>query len=1387
MSSASLFSLRSKFVLFSLLFTATTCFSASEVWDAPAFSASPQALQQAAAVIQAEKEAEATVLLHEERYTYDRDGRLLQIIHTIYRIENEEGVNGWAETNAQWEPWHEFKPEVRARVITPDGTVHQLDPKTLNDLPVHEDTPDTYTDVRAFGGPLPAIAIGAIVEEEIVVREKEPSFRAGTVQRLLLDRTVPLHKSRVIISHPDALLLHYKLVQMPGAHVSKNEQDGIETIEIEDGPYDARSERLIDLPSDVPIGPEVEFSTGSSWQAVAQEYGRLSNEKVRTSDVQAMTAKIGRSGSRQELIRRIVAGLHRTVRYTGVEFGESSLVPQFPAETLKRKYGDCKDKATLLVTLLRSVNITANLALLSTGPGQDINTELPGMGMFDHAIVYLPATGTEPEMWIDATAQYSRVGDLPEMDYGRWALVIDENTTSLRRIPELTAEQNFHREIRQFTLADFGQAVIRETDEQRGPREAKYRSFYNGDAKQVREASEKYVKNAYLADSLIALEHGDLTDLEKPFSVTYVTKGKRGNTDFENALVAIRLEDLMDNFPDYFTTAAEPQKGGEKDDNAPKRKPRSADWQITPFINEWDYKIIAPPGYRVRALPAAKDDQVGSAHLTQKYSSNPEGTIVEAVLRFESGKPRLTVKEAEVLRDAVVKARAADAIFITFDNIGHTLMAAGKVKEGLTVYRQLAAQRPKDALPRIQLAQALLSAGLAEKARAVAVEATVLDPNSAQAFKALGWILQHDVLGRRFKKGFDYAGAVNAYRKAKALDLKDVDIRADLAILLEYDANGERYAGSAHLKEAINEFKELKKLDEEVGRKYDDYVIYDLWYSRDFPALKDTLKKLAASEVRRGFMVALTAVEEGSEAALNKSLEVTTSESERKKVLTNAGWMLLYLRKYSESADLMIAGARGGSTETQMTAFATSLKKARPREAIKIDENDPRNLLQRCFAAIFSTPQDFKQIRGMLSERALRGESNSERQGFVTSMYLLRKEVEKSGVPFETIGDIALSNMRYTVEGSDAEGYRVTVESPGAQGQDAFIVRENGSLKLLAFSSAGTSPEELGWQALDLLEKNDLPAARKWLDWAREKIHMSGNDDPLAVQPFPYFWTKGQEGDGEAIRTAALVLLPSKALGEAEFKGLLAARDRATTDQARSRLDLVVASAYAQQERWEELLPVADRLLKAFPDSLVAFHFVTRAYANMLRLSDWEQLVQERLAKHPDELDYVRSAADLARYRGDFGKSRQLIKPLIDRSRATQDDLNQYAWDALFMAEEVGPDSIEAAERGNQLTKNSNFAVMHTLACLYAHTGKAAEARELVLKAMEQSMDEPDSAIWVAYGQIAEEYGERDSALTMYARVGKQPPEAPTSNYALAQRRLMFLKTNPVTSASSSQ
>ena len=63
------------------------------------------------------------------------------------------------------------------------------------------------------------------------------------------------------------------------------------------------------------------------------------------------------------------------------------------------------------------------------------------------------------------------------------------------------------------------------------------------------------------------------------------------------------------------------------------------------------------------------------------------------------------------------------------------------------------------------------------------------------------------------------------------------------------------------------------------------------------------------------------------------------------------------------------------------------------------------------------------------------------------------------------------------------------------------------------------------------------------------------------------------------------------------------------------------------------------------------------------------------------------------------------------------------------------------------------------------------------------SMEEPESSIWLAYGQIAEDFGENDAAAAMYARVENPRINLSGSNYSLAQARLSVLQ-KPGTSAS---
>ncbi len=1354
---------------------------ATDIWDVPAFSATPEALRQACDAVRPGKDSEATVLLNEMHFTFDSAGRAIEVRHRIYRVDTQEGVNGWSEVSAQWAPWHQSKPEIRARTITVDGAVHALDPKTLEDLPIHESAPAVYSDTRKFGGPLPAVGPGAIIEEEVTLTDTAPFFSSGTATVRSLAWYVPVNKTRVVLAYPESSAVRYKVQQLPQISISKSLAGNVESVTLEQGPLPAYTQDVDHLPPDVVLYPALEFTTGTTWQRIAADYASLTEEKLRLTDVEPLMVKINvKEGSREQVIRRIVASLHANIRYTGVEFGESNLIPQFPSETLKRKYGDCKDKAALLVTMLRSAGIAANLALLDAGPGVDIDPDLPGMGVFDHAIVYVPAAGTDPETWIDATAQYSQVGTLPWGDYGRRALVIGSNTKSLTRTPELSAANVIHRELREFTMAEYGPSKIVETNEDIGPGDADSRDYYSGDSKELRKQAEKYVKDMYLADSLISLEHGDLSNLEKPALVKYVTTGRRGGTYMDSATVAIRTEALFNSLPKYFKTAEEKQTtDGEEAD-----KPRTADWWINPFTTEWNYKITAPLGFKVRGLPPENNEQIGTLKFTRKYSSNPEGTVVEATLRVENAQQRLTVEEAKQLRDAVVKTMNRDAIFINFDHVGHALLAAGNVKGGLAAYDAIAAQHPKEALHKAQLARALLTAGLGESARAAALEGTKLEPNSFIAFNTLAEVLKNDLVGRPLKKGMDYSGSVAAYKKAVALDPKDKDARASLALLLEYDANGLRYRDPIALKESVEVLRELKKLDEDYERAYEDNVLYDLWYCNDYKGVLDYAAPLSSSDVRKGLVVAATAIEIGVDAALKKSLEITTDEQSRNKVLTNASAVLVRARKYSEAAAMLAQAARGQSNDNQNRSFAI-LSKTRPYTDVKIDPADPKSVAYRLFGELLSGNMKLEDMQSLLYLDPENKEGGVDAKEFDKMKSKLRVQLGSSA-PLINIADTVVSNMHCAVEGDDSTGYKITIESPGAAAQEIFVVRDNGVYKIAAFSSnsTGTNTEDLAWVVLRELRRDNLAAARVWLDRARERIHNSSGDDPLSGALFPQFWSKGQEADATVMRTAALVLMPSKPAA-AYLEDLKHARDTAKTDTDRKRLTLVIAYVYSASKNWQELLSTGQELLKTNPTSVRAFNLLVAAYRQLKLYDDWDKLTQEKMHQYPDELAYTRSAAVLEADRGQFEKSRLILKGIIDKGDATEDDLNLYAWYALLLPKPITDETLDVAHRANDLGKSSNFNVLHTLACVYAQAGKTGQGREYLLKAMDAAqLEEPNSEVWFGFGLIAEQYGIVDAAESMYRRVEKPDFEYPGSSYVIAQKHIAALAgTNGISSS----
>lgn len=103
----------------------------------------------------------------------------------------------------------------------------------------------------------------------------------------------------------------------------------------------------------------------------------------------------------QARLTAALRAVQNDVRYFGVEIGDNSHRPNPPDLVWRRRYGDCKDKVLLLVTLLRRMGIDAVPALVDTDRGRAIGQFVPSASVFNHVIARVRIAGET--IWVDPT------------------------------------------------------------------------------------------------------------------------------------------------------------------------------------------------------------------------------------------------------------------------------------------------------------------------------------------------------------------------------------------------------------------------------------------------------------------------------------------------------------------------------------------------------------------------------------------------------------------------------------------------------------------------------------------------------------------------------------------------------------------------------------------------------------------------------------------------------------------------------------------------------------------------------------------------------------------------------------------------------------------------
>jgi transglutaminase-like putative cysteine protease len=358
-------------------------------------------------------------------------------LHFTRQILTSEGVQNHSIIKVDLDPVHQSLVFHWVKIIRGTNSLNRL---ALSQVQVTQ--PERNLDQFLFDGrqfavlPLEDVRPGDILDYALTLRGDEP-VAAGKYTG-----SVPAQR------HEPADRLTTRLVWPQGRHLyTKNHGTEAAPVLVKKGgdtefTWDFRDVSGLEEEEPLPVWydpqPWVQLSEFPRWSEVNRWALTLFTNATTNSPELARQINVWRQLPDPE--QKILASLRfvqEEIRYMGVESGSNAYTPSSPSSVFARRFGDCKDKTLLYVTILRALGVAAAPVLVSTGHRKTLQDWHPTPAAFDHAIVQVVLDGQT--YWLDPTATYQR-GPLSLRSwpgFGR-GLVVRPGTTELAVIPEST-------------------------------------------------------------------------------------------------------------------------------------------------------------------------------------------------------------------------------------------------------------------------------------------------------------------------------------------------------------------------------------------------------------------------------------------------------------------------------------------------------------------------------------------------------------------------------------------------------------------------------------------------------------------------------------------------------------------------------------------------------------------------------------------------------------------------------------------------------------------------------------------------------------------------------------------------------------------------------------
>ena len=403
----------------------------------------------------------AVILWDSVDINIDEKSRYIYSTRRVAKIFNEDGKS-LAEVSIPYMRGRDDVTIHHARTLTPDGEVVELDTnEIIRDVPPPSAVDaGLYVDARLMYFTLPKVSDGCIIDYAYSTNNLGHVMKGEFWRQVYFQGQHPVHYYRFTVHIPKKKNLYYQVSGAPAAVTAA--QSGSSFLDIEPTTtennytrtytFEAREvpplkdEYLMPAPQD--LAYNISISSLDSWEELATWYATLIREQDEiTPKIEERTKQLLRGAwSRKEKVKRLYEYVTTNIQYLGYELGIWAIKP-YPADfVLEVGKGDCKDKTTLLSTMLASAGINAYPVLISAGDMRGVNAHLsdggseveavPSLAYFNHMILVVEGDKDDELIWLDPTADTCAFGDLPAGDQDRWTLIINPRFLTADKAPE---------------------------------------------------------------------------------------------------------------------------------------------------------------------------------------------------------------------------------------------------------------------------------------------------------------------------------------------------------------------------------------------------------------------------------------------------------------------------------------------------------------------------------------------------------------------------------------------------------------------------------------------------------------------------------------------------------------------------------------------------------------------------------------------------------------------------------------------------------------------------------------------------------------------------------------------------------------------------------------